>query len=216
MQPNQPPQAPPPVSKGPQKPSNPYDFLQAKPTKQKGPGGPNLPTGSSTGQRLLIFLGIIGFVLVIAIVFVSFIRSAGKESTNDLISVVKQQTEIMRVADIGIDKSNDSATRSLALTAKYSLQSDQPDLVNAIKAAGTKVTDKILQSGLNPATDTTLNQAEQNNRFDDAFKQELNKELSNYQLTLKKAYQNAKGKKLKDSLKVDFDHINLIVGQTAQ
>ncbi|HSX45227.1 MAG TPA: hypothetical protein VLF39_03950 [Candidatus Saccharimonadales bacterium] len=213
---NQPPPAPPPVSGGPAKPLDPYGFLAQQPAKKKGGIGPNLPSGNSVGQRVLVVLGIIVFLVVAVLIFLSILSSAGKESTAALLDVVKKQTELIRVADLGTQKASQDSTQNLAFTVKYSLESDQPDLISAIKGAGTKVTEGILNSGHQASTDATLDQAEQDNNYDAVFIRLLNTQLRDYQAALKKAYGIAKSQKLKASINSDYGHINIIIGEPAK
>lgn len=213
MQPNQPtspPPAPPPVTTTPQTSANPYDFLQ--PAQQK-PKKSILPAGNSVLQRLAIVLGIILFLVIGFIVVKNILGSAGKENTTNLVTVVKQQTELIRVADLGASKAKLNITKNLAVTVKASLNSDKPALVKAITDSGTKVDKKSLGSTKDKKTDEQLDKAEQDNRFDEVFTQVMTTKLGEYQKSLKIAYESASGKKLKDSLNVDYQHINLIIGK---
>ena len=212
MQPNLPPPAPPPMNK-PEQELNPYDFLQAPPVKPKKT---IMPSNNSTLQRLLIVIGIIVTLVIAFLVFQSFLNKAGKENTANLVEVAKQQTELIRIAEVGITKAKFKATKNLALTTKLSLETDQPELLKAIASSGTKIDKKSLASGQSASVDAALKQAEQDNRFDEVFMQIMVKQLQEYQLALKKAYDGAVNKKLKESINVDYVHVNLIIGDQAK
>lgn len=205
MQPNQPYN---PNAGGP----NPYDFLQTSdPGKKKLI--PSLPSGNSKKQRTLIAV-VVGFVvlLVIGIIFAVILGSA-PSNKEELLSLAKQQNEIIRVADIGVQKSRDAQAKNLALISKLTLTTDQQPLLTALKAQKVKISQKELTASKDSKNDTLLTNAAQANKFDEVFVELLQSKLATYQQSLKKAYDNpATGKKLKETLDTQYKNASLIVG----
>lgn len=205
MQPNQPYD---PNASGP----NPYDFLQDKPAGKKTLL-PSLPSGNSKKQRTIIAV-VVGFIvlLVIGTIF-ALVFSGAPSNKEELLSLAKQQNEIIRIADIGVQKSRDAQAKNLALIAKLTLTTDQQPLLSALKAQKVKITPKELTASKDSKNDEILNNAVQANKFDDIFIELLQSKLTTYQQSLKKAYDNpATGKKLKDTLDTQYKNASLIIG----
>jgi hypothetical protein len=203
---NAPPPAPPSYNPH-QADKNPYDFLNESPEPKKG-----LLKGQGPRQRLLIVLA--GSLILLAIVALIISLAFGGAPSNklELISIAQQQNEIIRVATIGDQKARESQAKSLGLTTKLTLISDQQPLLNALKSQKVKIAPKQLSAGKNPSTDQALTQAEQANRFDDEYIKTLQNELATYQKALKSAYDNpATGKKLKATIEKDYKNASLII-----
>lgn len=200
MQPNQ-----------PGTPGNPYDFIFNSPSPpQKGFGAAG---GSGMKKRILI-AGVGATVLVIfAIIATSFLGSAGKADNAALLSMVEQQHEIMRLADVGISKAKGPEAQNLAITTKLTLASSQKDIQSYATKRGVKIDQKLLSEKKNSKTDAALTAAEQSNRFDEAFIQVLESHLAKYQASLKKAHGEATDKKDKEKLAAAFKDTALLVNK---
>ncbi len=199
MQPNVP-QGPPPMA--PPQGNNPYDFIVnpgSIPKKKLG-----LPSGNSKGQRVLIIVGGVILLIVAASFILNLLGSGSKKARLELITVAQKQTELIRIADIGMKKARNSEAKNLAITTKLTIMSEQPVLVSTINKLGKKVDTKQLVLGKNTKTDQLLTQAEQSNNFDDVFIKEIQSELTDYAKATKTAYNNNQGKKTKDALALQF------------
>lgn len=182
-----------------------YDFIvNAKHPAKK----PMLPGGASKQSRIFIALGGALVLVIVAFIVMTLLSSTGNGDKETLTKAAQQQTEIIRISKIGMEKARDPATKNLATTAALSLQSDQSALLKRVKVPA-----KELALGKNSKTDVTLTTAEQSNRFDEVFTQVLQTELINYQKTIKKAYDNASGKQLKTTLADQYNHANLLASK---
>lgn len=167
---------------------NQYDFIM-------NPGQPSvkdklfskLPVPGGKKQRFI--LAIAGAVLLIAILSLGgwLLSLSGNAEKERLTALAQQHTEIIRIAEIGIDKATDPAVRNFASTTKLALQSSQAQL-NDVVSKVQKVDNKLLRAGQDPKTDESLTTAEQRNLFDDVFKSILTAELRQYQAQLMTAY----------------------------
>lgn len=177
---------------------NPYQFINDTNHKAKKS---LLPTGNGKQGRIIV--AIVGLVVLMIVGFVAMtlLSSGGNAEKQDLLKAAQQQTELIRISKIGIEKARDPATVNLAINTSLALQSDQTVLLSH-----TKVTSKELALGRSNKTDVALTTAEQSNKFDEVFTQIIQTELTQYQTTLKSAYDKASGKKLKASLTDLYTH----------
>ena len=209
MQPQTPPPAPPPVSPSPQGQQNPYAFLYEDKKKKKKT---ILPRTDSTKQRIIfVGLGVVVLFIIVSVV-VSLLNSASNQNVVDLQSVAKQQTEIIRVANIGASKAKDSKTSNFALTTSLSLASSQTNTLEALKKAGRKMSPKDLNAGKNTDTDSLLTKAEQANSFDETFIEEITKELRTYQTTVKKALASSSSENTEQNLQKAYAQVDSLLG----
>ena len=189
--------------------TNDYEFIlntDHKPKKKSV-----IPSGNSKQSRILIVIGGLSLLLIIGLVVMSFINSAGNATKTELVKVAKQQTELVRVSEIGVKRAKGGTARNLAVTTSLSLRSDQAALSSSLAGVGIAVDAKELAAGINQETDATLTAAEQSNKFDEVFIQTLQAELTDYQQTLKSAYDKATNKKLKATLSEQFEHAELLI-----
>lgn len=183
-----------------------YEFLSApqKAPKKLLPGG-----GSKKGRIILVSAGA-ALLLILGMILMTVLSSSGSGYKKDLLTAAQQQQELIRVSTIGAQKARDNVTRNRAITVQLSLQSDQVQLLAIAKTHGVNVTPKELALGKKVATDQLLTQAEQANRFDEAFNDELFRELSVYQTTLRKVHDATTKKVSKDKLAQQFNHVTLL------
>ncbi|MBA3758716.1 hypothetical protein H0X10_03740 [Candidatus Saccharibacteria bacterium] len=206
MQPNAPSPAPPPIV--PSGDVQQYDFIfnPNQPTKKSLlPGG-----GSKKNRIVLIAVGAVALVIIFSVI-AGLINNLGKENTDALVSAAKQQQELIRVAEIGVQKSKTQDAKNIAITTKLSLESEQKEMQAAIQAAKLNPK-KVLTGSIDAKTDAALTTAEQNNRFDEEFLKIMTASLTNYQKTVKTAYDNATGKNLKAALTTQYKSANTLAG----
>ncbi len=196
--------APPPITPE----NNPYDFIT-----NPGPAAKKswIPSGNSTGQRLLIVsVGLLIIVIIFAIV-ASLIGGAGQGDKQVLLSAALQQQELIRVAGVAEEKTRGNSAKDLATTVKMTLQSDQSEL-QAIVKKSVKLDAKTLATSRNAETDKLLTAAEQTNRFDEFYTQYTKEELTKYQSTLKKMHDGTNNKEDRATLAKHYEHIGLLLG----
>lgn len=185
-----------------------YDFIfnnGAQGKKPLIPGG-----GSKKGRIIIVTVGAV-ILLMIVIIIVGLVNNAGKADTSALITAAKQQQELIRVAKIGQDKAKTQAAKNIAVTTLLALESEQDDMKVAIEAAGLKA-NTVLRPSPSRETDQALTNAEQNNRFDEEFLEIMTKSLTDYQKSVKAAYDGATSKKLKTALTAQFNSANTLAG----
>ena len=172
----------------PQQPEpNPYDFIYGTPAKKK-----SLAPGGMKG-RIIVVAVILVVLIILFVVVMSFLGSAGKARTQKYTELAQRQTEIIRLATIGEQKSTSLETKSLAITTRLSVSSSQSEMSAVIEKNGVsaKALSKQLTASKNSKSDEALAEAERNNRFDETFTQLITTEINNYKIQLNSAASGA-------------------------
>jgi hypothetical protein len=198
------PPAPPPMM--PTGPANPYDFLQNNPVPKKS----LLPGGNSKIGRLIIALVIFVVLVIVGIIVMNILSAPNRALVNDMVLAAQQQNELIRVADIGIKDAVSPDTKNLAINTKLTLETDQRKL-KAVVDKSKNLDEKTLALGRDDATDKTLTSAKQTNSFDEVFTKLLQKELQEYQLTLKRVHDNASNQTTKQVFAEQYSHAKLLL-----
>lgn len=180
------------------------------------PGKPGLPS-FKTNKRQYLFLGLGALILImILFILIALVTSSGKSTTLTLTNIAEEQTELVRVSAVGMKNARGSDAKNLAITTNAALLTSQQDTITLLKKQGHKLGAKQLALKHSATTDTTLNTAQLNNAFDDAFLQVMQTQLKAYQANVKQAYDASKNKTEKAILASSYNGINTILGsQTA-
>lgn len=188
-----------------------YNFIFNTDSKKKRAGFPG--GGSQRNRVLIVVLGAIGLITIVLIIM-TLLNSAGSANKDALLRAAQQQAEIIRISDMAAERAKGTSAKNLALTTNLSLQSDQKTLITTLKSQGVKVDAKQLALGKDPKTDVALTNAEQANRFDEVYVETVKQLLTEYQRTLKSAYESTDSKKLRDILSAQYENAGLLA--TAQ
>ncbi len=130
-------------------------------------------------------------LLIIGVIVFSLIFSGGKGQTELLTELAQQQTEIIRIADIGADKGRSSETRALAYTIKLTVTSDSTSTLASLKKSGRTLSPKDLSLKKDSKTDQLLASADKGNTFDETFVKKINSMLETYQKSVKTAFDSS-------------------------
>lgn len=187
---------------------NPYDFLSD--SKKKPTPFSFLDAGSKKSRIIIAAAGTV-ILLLLASLAIGLIGGAGKADTVSLIAAAQQQNELIRLAEIGVSKSRGQEAKNIAITTKLTLQSQQSEMLNAVKMKNKKFSKKDLVSPDSKKHDEILLTAEQNNRFDEAFLSLMEEQLISYQQVAERAYRGAEGVRLKEALSNQYHSANILV-----
>jgi hypothetical protein len=206
MQPDQQPTTPPPITVSPSGQPN-YDFIMNPETKKrKG----LFPGGNSPKQRLLMVAIGGGILLVVIFMFLSLLFGGGNEDVTALVSITQEQEELIRVSDIGVQKSKTPATQNLAITTKLTIQTSQNQTLERLKKLGRNIKPKDLTLKKDSKTDETLDAAALSNRFDETFVQLLKNNLITYQASVRAAYDVSKSTPTRQVLGISYDSAGIL------
>lgn len=169
--------------------NDPYDFIMQSPQ-----GGPK-PSLNPSSMKMRIIVVAIGAILliIIGIVVASLLGSAGNAQKQRYIEIAQKQTEIVRISTLADKKAKNLSTRSFAATTQLAISTDQRKFTAALATRGVKEKDqnKLLPLGKNDKTDSALDEAEKNGRYDETFRQILEGEIASYQKLLNGAASGA-------------------------
>jgi hypothetical protein len=171
-----------------------YDFIM------NHPGAPrkSMLSGNSTKQRALIVAVGVLILIILAVVVSNVLSSAGKVQKQRLFELAQTQTEIIRLTSVADSKATTQTTRTLAATTRLTVESSRQEVLSALSARGMKkIKDKELALGRNTKSDTLLNEAIPNNRFDETYKSLLQTQLTDYQKLLNQVYDSGSAKEKK-------------------
>lgn len=175
-----------------------YSFIMqhGTPPPRRGQRSP-----TSQKQRLLIAGG--GFLTLIFVIigFFAYLQSQGRRGAVEFNDLANYQSEIVRVAAIGVEKGSAIATRNYAQSVNQTVGSDLNTSVGILAGLGYKVSAQTLVRYQSSQTDTQLDNAEKNNSFDSTFISVMADELSNYRQKISATYPLISSQKAKDALK---------------
>lgn len=165
------------------------------------PGKVSQLDGLSKRKRLMLAAAAgAGLLLVFGIIFSLLLGGGGESTAQQTLKLAQQHKETLRIAEIGIKKSRSSEVRNLATTVKLTLQSTENQIVAIAQKDQEKVTNSQLSAGKNTKTDEALVNAEQNNRFDEKFKQTIYSHIEVYLQQLRIVYNASDSKSDKQVL----------------
>lgn len=187
--------------------SNPYDFIMNSGTPKKSFG-----SGSSMAQRILIVAVGAMLLLIGVIVVFSILTKGGSSASAQLTELAQQQTEIARVADIGVQKATSPATKNFAHITKLSMISGQQQTIAFAAKQGHKINDKQLALKQSNTIDQRLNDAASNNSFDATFVKLLGDQLNSYRQSVLNTYKTSNNIKERSMLQDYFSSVNILIG----
>jgi len=170
---------------------------------------------SSLPVRILMVLGGLFLLMIIVAMFMRLLGSSGSLNKSTMLPVAQDQTEIMRLADSGVESSVGQTNKNFAITVKLATSSQRADFLAYLKTNNFAPKDKDLGLRHNASADSQLESAKSSSTFDIAYKSVMQTTLANYQKDLNAAYSSADtaGKTV---LKKDFDAAQLLLTQLGQ
>lgn len=193
-------------------PANPgqYDFIvnPGQPKKQ------NPFTSSSMALRIGLVLGGL-LVLLIVFVGIGSMLSSGNSNTPALTNVLIQQQELVRLSDAPKNdrQSISTANANAAATIELAVTSDSQELRSYMKTAGIKVDPKKLIYPSSKATDEQLAASASAGTYNTTYGDILDTQLTEYQASLKNAYNKTSEKNGREILNKQYDGATLLIKQ---
>lgn len=196
----------------PNQPTNdPYGFITNAGAQQRRSFG-----GGSMKTRLMVVGGAGAVLLIVGILIIALLSGSGGGLAADYQTLLKQQTELIRISETGQLKARQADAKNLAITTSLSISGQQSNLIGIAKKAGAKTDAKTLALGKSVETDSKLNTADQTNQFDEVFIQTVKTQLGEYQQTLKKVYDASSSQATKDTLNKNYSDVSILLGKTSQ
>ena len=187
-----------------------FDFIMNPEQQHRSSGG-----GSSFAVKLLVIVGALFVVMILAVVVMNLLGGGGGTNKTALLSVAQDQTEIIRLADSGLESSVGQANKNFAVNLKLATSTQKTDLLTYMDSKGIKPKDKDLGLKQSASNDTVLANAKSSSTFDSAFKSVMRENLLTYQKDLNAAYGDA-DQAGQQVLKADFNATQLLLTQLSQ
>jgi hypothetical protein len=228
QQPYQPPQQPSNYGPAPATPQQSYDTLPP-PSPVGHPSGhnpyefivnPNTPKRSALKlfggdpfltKIALIIGGALGLMAVIALAAATLIPSTS--SSLALTEIAQQQQEIIRVATAGSNQATAPSVRNYAVSTQYSVVTNQREVLQYLSKSGTNLSSKEIELKKNSQTDALLAAAKATSTYDEALRESLTTQLTDYQESLKTAYDATSNTETRALLQKSFAAAALLVQQ---
>lgn len=191
-------------------PHNPYDFI----TNPSTPPKKTLLGAGSAKSKIFAIIGIVT-ILTIVLALVATLLGGGSDSKTTYTKLLQQQTEIIRIADLGSKDGQSNETKNLSITVSQTLVSTKKDLTALAEAAGADINPKTIALGKDAAADKSLTTASQINNYDQVFTKILTDKLNEYKETLKQLYDGTSKQKTRDTLESAYKSVDMFT-QTNQ
>ncbi|MCA9342996.1 hypothetical protein KC950_03235 [Candidatus Saccharibacteria bacterium] len=202
---NQTPQAPNPPSGNFD--SSQFDFIMNNGQNQKKSLIP-LPADPKKKLIVIVVGGAILLVLLLVLFFSIFGGNSGP--VENLVPVVKQQNEIVRISDKASNKLSSGQARKLSAMIISIIATDRKKTADYMAQNGRKVDNKELVLGSSAEVDKELADSQQNGRLDEVYTQITLEYLQKYQQNLESVYTQL-GDNGKELLKQNNDNVQLIL-----
>lgn len=175
-------------------PQNPYDFIM-DPSQRRQP----LKPGS--GKNKLVVMIAMGLVMIVVLLlgFV-FITSIGKANNDDLVSLRAQQTELLRIIELGKKDLTDATLKNKLTSMQLFISSDGKKLDEFLSQRKVEVSKEQIASKKNSDIDSDLEKAKQEGSLDQALLGAVSDFSNEYYDTLSESLSNATTAKEKELL----------------
>lgn len=160
-----------------------YDFILDTPEPEK----------KSFSEKLNKKALIIALLIILALTVVGLVAlidsqaKAAQQQVNRLVSIAQMQTEISRVADLGITQAEDEDTQSRAQAVKDSIDEALQQTLSLLEARGVTPDEEVLSATADEEVDSTLEKTVEFNQFDRSFEKVLDAQIVDYQQLLLQA-----------------------------
>jgi hypothetical protein len=189
--------------------NNPYEFIFSP---QQAPKKRSFNPANNFGMLLGIILG--GAVLLMIILaIVASMLGGSKTKVEDLVAVAQMQNELIRISDQGSSDAVQQSTRNLAVTAEYTMNSQQVQTTTYLAKNGREVDEKELALKQNARTDQQFSTAKTTSTFDLVYAQVMQNELTVYANNLKQLFTTSQSKEQKQMLSAYYEQTQMLISQ---
>lgn len=177
-----------------------FDFMLKQQAAQKS----SMLTTLGKPMKILF----VAVLVLIVVTFGAMLFNRGAGNGDDVVDLMAQSQEIVRVSQLEEQSFKDADTKDLAATTTITMQSSQNQLGSYLKKSGIKYSEKDLAANTNKNADAQLQTAAQNNNLDSAYSAYLKSSLSKYKASLENVYKTAPPQSLKAILEETYISIN--------
>ena len=172
-------------------------------------------TGKSSGRfsslakpAKLLFAAV---AILVVVVVAALVLGSGSDSSKQVVDLMAQSQEIVRVSEAQDTKFSDANTKGLSATTQAVMNSQKFQLSDYLTKAGAKYDPQQLAAKMNSDTDTQLQTAAQNNNLDSAYNSYLKTSLTVYVNSLNTTFQITKSPTLKSTLQSAYESVQTLL-----
>jgi len=182
-----------------------FDFmLKQKPRAEKGPG--RLSNLGKPAKLLIAAVVVLILTIVVALIF-----GGGNDSSKQVLDLMAQNQEIVRVSQLQDQKFSDTNTKGLSATTQATMNSQKFQLGDYLTKAKAKYSEQQLAARMNNNTDTQLQTAAQNNNLDSAYISYLKTSLTSYLNSLNETFKATGSQTLKGTLQSAYNSVQTLL-----
>lgn len=173
-------------------------------------------SASSTKRIAIVAVG--GIVLILlAVAFIAFLSGGSGTNTSALVTITQRQSEMVRVAQL-VSQNNSAAqsTQNFAMNMQLTLDSEQQTFLKFLRARGIVPSQKTLAPTSDSQTDATLQTAQTNGTYDQAYASIAQAELGAYEQSLSQTFNGSHDLSERQLLKSAYMRAQLLTKQSQQ
>lgn len=186
--------------------TNPYEFIFAEKHQPKQSG----LLGGSASKKIMVIVG--GVLILAAIVALVVTLLTPKDTSFEkLTSLLQEQQEIVRVADLADASAKSIDLKNLAVNVSLSVGTNKISMQKYLSDRNIKITDVVLAAKQDTKTDTLFTSATSSNTFDHTAAQTIQSLLVTYRSNLNTAYQGVKGTNARKELISSYQTAEILI-----
>lgn len=186
--------------------TNPYEFIFSEKHQPKQ----GVFEGASMTKRIMVIVGGLIVLVVLAAILVS-VFVPKDTSLEKLTSIMQEQEEIVRVADLSSASATSVDVKNLAANVSLSVGTNATSLQTYLTAHKVKITKVLLATKQDSKTDTLLTNAKSTNTFDHTAAQTLQSLLVTYRADLNTTYRDVKGTNARKELLNSYKNADILI-----
>ncbi len=183
--------------------NNPYDFI-TNPSQHTPKSSINFGGGKN---KIIITIVFAVVTLIVLFLGISFLLSISKANNEDLITIRANQTELIRIIELGNKDATDTALKNRLASLQALVSSDESRLTDLMKKRNIEVTKIQLNSEKNEEVDSALESAKQQSNYDEVLLDEISNRSNEYYNALKSSLSEATTNTEKDVLNTAIDNL---------
>lgn len=163
-------------------------------------------------MMLAVVVGGATLLIIVVVLFMS-LMGGKKNTTEELVGLVQSQNEIVRISHEGTSSSIRQTTKNLAVTAEYSILTQQGETTNYLAEHGRVLGEKEVTLKQDASTDQQFTTAKSTSTFDLVYSQVMQNLLTDYATSLKQVFNTTQNPETKDLLSGYYEQTQLLISQ---
>jgi len=160
----------------------------------------------------LVIGGAVILMIILAVV-VNLMGSSKPSNTEQMVSLIQSQNEIVRVSHEGASSAVRQTTKNLAVTAEYAMLTQQQFTTNYLAQHGRVLGEKEGTLKQNARTDQQFTTAKATSTFDLVYSQVMQNLLTTYATDLKQVFNTTQNPETKKLLGTYYEETQLLISQ---